>query len=75
MAKRKKKRGMNFLDWVAIVFLTLGGINWGLVSWFSFDLVTFLSFGMVWIDVTLKSIVFASAIYTAIFIVMKLLRK
>jgi uncharacterized protein len=27
------------LDWVSLVFVLIGGINWGLVGLFSFDLV------------------------------------
>ena len=27
------------LDWIALVLLIIGGINWGLVGFFNFDLV------------------------------------
>jgi len=30
---------MNALDWIAMVLLIVGGINWGLVGLFDFDLV------------------------------------
>ena len=30
---------LNALDWVALVLLIIGGLNWGLVGLFSFDLV------------------------------------
>lgn len=30
---------LNVLDWVALVLLIVGGLNWGLVGLFSFDLV------------------------------------
>jgi len=30
---------MNSLDWIVFVLLIIGGINWGLVGLFSFDLV------------------------------------
>lgn len=30
---------MNGLDWVAVVLVIIGGINWGLVGLFNFDLV------------------------------------
>jgi uncharacterized protein len=33
------------LDWLAIILTIIGGINWGLVGLFGFDLVAFL-FGM-----------------------------
>jgi len=29
----------NALDWIALVLLIIGGINWGLVGLFQFDLV------------------------------------
>ena len=31
---------MKIWDWVAIVLLLVGGLNWGLVGLFNFDLVT-----------------------------------
>jgi len=33
---------MKTLDWIAITLLIVGGINWGLVGLFDFNLVTFL---------------------------------
>lgn len=30
---------LNGLDWTALVLLIIGGINWGLVGFFNFDLV------------------------------------
>jgi hypothetical protein len=30
---------LNFLDWTAIILVIVGGINWGLIGAFSFDLV------------------------------------
>lgn len=33
------RRGLNALDWIALVLLIIGGINWGLVGLFQFDLV------------------------------------
>lgn len=31
--------GLNAMDWIAMVLLIVGGLNWGLVGAFSFDLV------------------------------------
>ncbi len=36
---------LSALDWLALVLLVVGGLNWGLVGAFGFDLVAFL-FGM-----------------------------
>ncbi len=33
------QRKMNAVDWIAMVLLIIGGLNWGLVGLFSFDLV------------------------------------
>ncbi|MHB8762046.1 MAG: DUF378 domain-containing protein [Coriobacteriia bacterium] len=30
---------MNALDWIALTLLVVGGVNWGLVGLFQFDLV------------------------------------
>lgn len=30
---------LNAIDWIAIVLLAVGGLNWGLVGIFNFDLV------------------------------------
>ena len=29
----------NWLDWIAIVLVIIGGLNWGFVGFFNFDLV------------------------------------
>lgn len=36
------KTKMNALDWAALVLLIVGGVNWGLVGIFNFDLVAAL---------------------------------
>jgi uncharacterized protein len=30
---------MNALDWIALILVIVGGLNWGLVGFFKFDLV------------------------------------
>lgn len=30
---------LNAIDWIAIILLVIGGLNWGLVGIFNFDLV------------------------------------
>lgn len=37
--ERTGARTMNGLDWTAMVLLIIGGLNWGLVGLFGFDLV------------------------------------
>ncbi|OGH69106.1 MAG: hypothetical protein A3I29_04585 [Candidatus Magasanikbacteria bacterium RIFCSPLOWO2_02_FULL_44_11] len=28
------------LDWIALVFLIIGGVNWGLIGFFSYDIIS-----------------------------------
>ena len=35
-------RGMNAVDWIAMILLIVGGVNWGLVGLANFDLVATL---------------------------------
>lgn len=37
---------MNALDWIAMILVIVGGLNWGLVGAFKFDLVATLFGGM-----------------------------
>ncbi len=41
-SSRMHKSTMNALDWVAMVLLIVGGLNWGLVGLFNVDLVAAL---------------------------------
>jgi uncharacterized protein len=58
-------RRMNGLDWLFLILLVVGGLNWGLVGLFEFDLVAALFGGS---DSLLSKIVYVlvglSAIYT-----------
>jgi len=33
---------LNVIDWIALVLVVVGAINWGLVGLFSFDLVSYV---------------------------------
>lgn len=37
--KKKYRQLLYFLDWIAVIFLLIGGVNWGLVGLFNFNLV------------------------------------
>lgn len=39
MARSMTSRPMSAIDWIAMVLLIVGGLNWGLVGLFQFDLV------------------------------------
>lgn len=64
-------RSINTLDWIFIVLLVVGGLNWGLVGLFNFDLVASI-FGE---DSALARIVYSlvgvSAVYTIVSLPMK----
>lgn len=59
---------LNPLEWLAAVILVVGGLNWGLVGLFEFDLVAELfgeEFGTTnWFTRLVYIVVGASAIYT-----------
>lgn len=56
---------LNTLDWVALVLLVIGGLNWGLVGLFRFDLVAAI-FGSVSILARIIYILVGiSAVYVA----------
>lgn len=62
-----ERRQLNALDWVALALLVIGGINWGLVGLFQFDLVANLFGGA---DAVVSRIVYVlvglSGVYVAI---------
>ena len=62
---------MNSLDWIALVLVVIGGINWGLVGLFEFDLVASLLGEMTAITRAVYVIVGVSAAYMMISAAMK----
>ena len=56
---------MKYADRVAMILLFLGGLNWGLIAVFEFNLIDYV-FGQTWIDVVLYFLMGASAIYVAV---------
>lgn len=57
------KKNMPWYDVLAFILLIAGGLNWGLVAWFNFNLVEFLSFGMMGISKIVYSLVGISGVY------------
>ena len=55
---------MKILDWIAIVFLIVGGLNWGLVGAFDFNLVSWMFSGIAIIERAVYSVVGIAAIYS-----------
>lgn len=56
---------LNALDWVAVVLLVVGGLNWGLVGLFGFDLVATIFSDMSILSRIVYSVVGLSAVYVA----------
>lgn len=57
---------MKVLDVIAAVLLVIGGLNWGLVGLFNFDLVQLVTGGVSWLANTVYVIVGLAAVYQAI---------
>lgn len=52
----------NWLDWVAVVLVIIGGVNWGLVGAFGFNLVSAI-FGESTLTAIIYDLVGLSALY------------
>jgi len=59
------KRRLNAVDWIALALLVIGGINWGLVGLFQFDLVAEVFGGA---DTILARIVYVAVGISAVFV-------
>lgn len=55
---------LNTLDWIAIILLVVGGLNWLLVGLFSFDLVAYIFGYMTTVARIVYVLVGLSAVYT-----------
>ena len=53
------------MDWLAVVLLVVGGLNWGLVGFFGFDLVGAIFGEMSFVSRLVYSLVGLSALYVA----------
>jgi uncharacterized protein len=56
-------KNFNAIDWLALAVLAIGGINWGLIGVFSFDLVSSLFGDMTTVSRIVYGLVGVSAIY------------
>lgn len=63
---------MSPLDWIAFILLVVGGLNWGLVGFFEFDLVSAIFGGA---DGVITRIVFALVGLSALYVFVKKLSK
>ena len=65
---------LNALDWLALVLVIVGGLNWGLVGIFNFDLVATIFGDMSGLSKVVYALVGLAAVYLAA-ISMKLAKK
>ena len=55
------------LDCIALTLTIIGAVNWGLIGFFSFDLVAFILGNMSWISRIIYSLVGLSGLYLITF--------
>jgi len=53
-------------DWIAVVLVVVGGLNWGLVGFFNFDLVASIFGDMSAVSRVVYDLVGLAAIYVAV---------
>ncbi|TGC11184.1 DUF378 domain-containing protein [Methanolobus halotolerans] len=58
---------MNGLDWAALALVIIGGLNWGLVGAFGFDLVAAIFGDMSWLSRIIYILVGLAALYLIYF--------
>jgi hypothetical protein len=54
----------NVVDWIALVLVIIGGLNWGLVGLFNFDLVAAIFGGLSAVSRVIYVLVGLAALYT-----------
>ena len=59
----KARSGMNGLDWIALVLMIVGGINWGLVGLLNVDLVASIFGSMTTASRVVYALVGLAALY------------
>ena len=57
----------NWLDITALILIIIGAINWGLIGFFSFDLVAFIFGNMSWISRVIYALVGICGLYLITF--------
>lgn len=61
--KGGKKMRSRCLDYIALTFVIIGAVNWGLIGFFKFDLVAFLFGNMTWLSRLIYDIVGICGLY------------
>lgn len=68
------EKNLNFLDWITLILVIIGGLNWALIGLFSFDLVASIFGDMSAVSRVVYVLVGLSALYL-IFVLPKLSKK
>jgi uncharacterized membrane protein YuzA (DUF378 family) len=64
ISSKTSNRSMSAIDWLAMTLLIIGGINWGLIGLFNFDLVATLFGEMTTVSRLVYVLVGLSALYS-----------
>jgi uncharacterized membrane protein YuzA (DUF378 family) len=57
---------LNTLDWIALILVIIGGLNWGLVGFFNWNLVHAIFGSVSWLERLIYAIVGLAALYVAV---------
>ncbi|VVB79948.1 Uncharacterised protein [uncultured archaeon] len=58
----------NALDWVALILLIIGGLNWGLVGLLKLDLINLIFGSVAWLATVIYVLVGLAGLYTIYFL-------
>ena len=59
---------MNTMDWIAVIIVIIGGLNWGLVGFFKFDLIAAIFGDMTGVSRVIYAIVGLAALWMIYFV-------
>ena len=66
---------MNWLDWIALILVLVGALNWGLVGLLSFDLVAYLFGALSILSLLVYDLVGLAALYMIVMGLVKMSKK
>ncbi len=59
-------KNLSILDWIALILVLVGGLNWGLVGFFKFDLVAAILGNMTLLSRVIYAVVGLATLYVAV---------
>jgi uncharacterized membrane protein YuzA (DUF378 family) len=59
----------SIFDWIAVILLIVGGLNWGLFGLFSMNLVESIFGSIAWLAKAAYAVIGLSALYTIFYLV------